>query len=238
MMVRTPKRSSTAASVKTTMYIPPAFRVQDASQADGVHSEITPSRRSSRTTAALRLPANFQCFFVRMLGVAVRCSPHMAGAPILNGGILPPEARCWPSFTGRTATFLLRGIRRRWPCRRGITPPFTPMGFRRSSASTNVFVSLLRETVSTYESSFERPWPGNLPDDYRDKMMQNIVAFEIPIRRIEEASSSSAKADRPRMRQGVFDALSRSEDADSQALAKMMVAECNVQGERMIDHSH
>ena len=25
-------------------------------------------------------------------------------------------------------------------------------------------VALLRETVSTYEAAFERPWPGDLPD--------------------------------------------------------------------------
>jgi transcriptional regulator len=90
-------------------------------------------------------------------------------------------------------------------------------------------VSLLRETVSAYESSFERPWPGNLPDDYRDKMIQNIVAFEIPISRIEgkfKFGQNRSAADT----QGVFDALSRSEDADSRALAKMMLIECNVHG--------
>ncbi len=90
-------------------------------------------------------------------------------------------------------------------------------------------VSFLREIVSTYESSFERPWPGNLSESYRDKMMQNIVAFEIPSSRIEakfKFGQNRPTADT----QGVFDALSRADDADSRALANMMLAECNVRG--------
>jgi transcriptional regulator len=88
-------------------------------------------------------------------------------------------------------------------------------------------VSLLRETVATYESAFARPWPGNLPDDFRDKLIQAIVAFEIPVTRIEakfKLGQNRPAADS----QGVFDALSRSADADSRALARMMLAECDV----------
>ncbi len=35
-------------------------------------------------------------------------------------------------------------------------------------------VSLLREMVSAYEAGFEKPWPGNLPEDYRDKQRPSI----------------------------------------------------------------
>ena len=88
-------------------------------------------------------------------------------------------------------------------------------------------VSLLRETVSTYEASFEQPWSGDIPDDFRDKLMQGIVAFEIRVTHIEgkfKFSQNRPAADI----QGVFDALSRSADADSLALARMMLTECNV----------
>ncbi len=91
-------------------------------------------------------------------------------------------------------------------------------------------ISLLRETVSAYESSFEQPWPGILPDDYREKMMQNIVAFEVPITRVEgkfKLGQNRSTADT----QGVFAALSRAEDPDSRALAELMRAECKVQAE-------
>ena len=88
-------------------------------------------------------------------------------------------------------------------------------------------VSLLRELVSVYESGFEQPWPGDLPDDYRDKMIQGIVAFEIPITRVEckfKLGQNRPAADM----QGVFEALSRSGDAESQALAQLMLAECDI----------
>jgi transcriptional regulator len=88
-------------------------------------------------------------------------------------------------------------------------------------------VLLLRETVSVYETLRERPWRGNIPDDYRDKLIQSIVAFEVPITRIEgkfKLGQNRPTADT----QGVFNALSRSEDPDSRALARMMLTECNV----------
>ena len=88
-------------------------------------------------------------------------------------------------------------------------------------------VALLREMVLTYEASFERPWPGNLPDDYRDQMIKGLVAFEIPITRIEgkfKLGQNRPTADV----QGVFDALSRSGDPEGRALAQMMRVECGI----------
>jgi len=89
-------------------------------------------------------------------------------------------------------------------------------------------VSLLGEMVSTYESSFERPWPGDLPDDYRDKLMKGIVAFEIPVTRLEgkfKLGQNRSVADLQR----VFEALSRSDDADSRAVARLMLTQGHVQ---------
>jgi transcriptional regulator len=88
-------------------------------------------------------------------------------------------------------------------------------------------VSLLREMVSAYEARFEKPWPGNLPDDYRDKQMRGIVAFEIPVDRIEGKFKLGQNRPAADM-QGVFEALSRSSDADARAVARMMLTECNV----------
>jgi transcriptional regulator len=88
-------------------------------------------------------------------------------------------------------------------------------------------VSLLREMVSAYEAPFEKPWPGILPDDYRDKQMRGIVAFEIPVNRLEgkfKLGQNRSTEDA----QGVFEVLSRSDDADGRAVARMMLTECNV----------
>jgi transcriptional regulator len=40
-------------------------------------------------------------------------------------------------------------------------------------------------TVDKYESTRPNPWPNDLPEDFRDKMLKGIVGFEMPIRRIE-----------------------------------------------------
>jgi transcriptional regulator len=88
-------------------------------------------------------------------------------------------------------------------------------------------VALLRETVSFYESSFERPWPGDLPEDYRDKLMQGIVAFEMPLTRVE--AKFKLGQNRPQADiQGVFDALVRLGDTESGTLAQLMLSECNL----------
>jgi transcriptional regulator len=40
-------------------------------------------------------------------------------------------------------------------------------------------------TVDKYESTRPVPWPNDLPEDFRDKMLKGIVGFEMPIGRIE-----------------------------------------------------
>jgi len=85
----------------------------------------------------------------------------------------------------------------------------------------NLVVELLNETTSIYEASFEKPWRDELPAEFLDKLAQGIVAFEMPITRIEgkfKLSQNRSESDI----QGVIDALSRSGDAESMALARTM----------------
>jgi transcriptional regulator len=42
---------------------------------------------------------------------------------------------------------------------------------------------LLNLTVDKYESAMPKPWPNELPEDFRAKMLLGIVGFEIPIER-------------------------------------------------------
>jgi len=44
---------------------------------------------------------------------------------------------------------------------------------------------LLKTLIHTHEAHFEKPWPFNLSDDYLQKMMLDIVGFEIEITRLE-----------------------------------------------------
>ena len=85
-------------------------------------------------------------------------------------------------------------------------------------------LALLRDTISTYEAPLARPWSGELPGSYRDKLMQNIVAFEIAIVRMEGKFKFSQN--RPEEdAQKVIEELFRSNDAERRALAEMMQAE-------------
>ncbi len=89
------------------------------------------------------------------------------------------------------------------------------------------FVALLRDTVSTYEASRPEPWPAELSPEFRDKLMQAIVGFEIPVTRIEgkfKLGQNRPAADI----QGVLHALSNSNNPFDRALADMMHTECNV----------
>lgn len=85
-------------------------------------------------------------------------------------------------------------------------------------------MALLEELVSFHEAGFEKPWPAQIPAEYRDRMIQGIVAFELRITRIEgkyKLSQTRSEADR----QSVAEALSQSADAESRAVAELMVAE-------------
>jgi len=82
-------------------------------------------------------------------------------------------------------------------------------------------VALLRETVKKYEAGFAKPWPMDLPEDYLAKMVKAIVAFEIPVTRIEGKAKLSQNRSGEDIER-VIEALDRSAAADERSLAKMM----------------
>jgi transcriptional regulator len=207
------------------MYIPPAFRVDDASKLAAFiqsHSFATLITHDGAAPFASHLPVLFR--------------PHVGG----HGTLVSHMARAnpqWQHFAdGREILAIFHGphsyISPSWYQTEIAVPTWNyatvhAYGVPKVFSAHERVVSLLRETVSAYEASFKQPWPGDLPDDFRDKLMQSIVAFEIPISRIEgkfKLGQNRPAADI----QGVFDALSRSDDAESRALARMMLTECKV----------
>ncbi len=81
---------------------------------------------------------------------------------------------------------------------------------------------LLRQTVDTYESGFERPWTmDRLPAEYVDKVASAVVAFELPIARLEgklKLGQNRSEADR----RGAVSGLRAVGDPDSEAVAQLM----------------
>jgi transcriptional regulator len=207
------------------MYIPPAFHVDDASKLAAFiqrHSFATLITHDSNSPCASHLPMLFR--------------PD-AGS---HGTLVSHMARANPQWlhfaSGGEVLAIFHGphsyISPSWYQTELAVPTWNYATVHAYGVPTVIseherVVSLLRETVSAYEGSFEQPWPGDLPEEFRDKLMHGIVAFEIPITRIEgqfKLSQNRPAADT----QGVFDALSRSGDADSLAVARLMLTECNV----------
>ncbi len=83
--------------------------------------------------------------------------------------------------------------------------------------------AILRELVDLHESTFAEPWPMDLPEEYLHKMIAAIVAFEIPIARLEGKLKLSQNRS-PEDQRNVIGALSASPDANAQAVAAMMHA--------------
>jgi transcriptional regulator len=80
----------------------------------------------------------------------------------------------------------------------------------------------LERLVATYESPATGPWSmDRLPDDYVQRMIKGIVAFEMPIARLEgkfKLSQNRSAADR----EGAIKGLEGSSDAIAKEVARLM----------------
>lgn len=79
----------------------------------------------------------------------------------------------------------------------------------------------LRALVDLHEGGFEEPWTMDLPEDYLRKMQRAIVAFEIPIARLEgkyKLSQNRSEGDQRR----VIEQLSRSADPTAREVGEQM----------------
>ncbi|MBW2314979.1 MAG: FMN-binding negative transcriptional regulator [Deltaproteobacteria bacterium] len=78
--------------------------------------------------------------------------------------------------------------------------------------------ALLDRMVERHESARTAPWRGELPDDFRRGMEKGIVAFEMPIERVE-AKFKLGQNRSPEDQQGTLAGLEAEGDAGSAALA-------------------
>ena len=204
------------------MYIPPAFRVSDAGKLAALirrHSFATLITHDGTAPFASHVPMLFhadQGEHGTLVSHLARANPqwqHFASGQEVLAIFHGPHSYISPSWyqtapavpTWNYATVHAYGV-----------PSII--------SDRDRIVSILDELIATYEASMDRPWPGELPEDYRDKMIQGIVAFEIPVRRIEgkfKLGQNRPAADV----QGVLGALTGSSDAESRALGELMRAE-------------
>ena len=65
---------------------------------------------------------------------------------------------------------------------------------------------MLEQLANHHESGFEQPWVMDLPDAYMQTMLQSIVAFELPITRLEgkfKLSQNRSETDQARVAQAL-----------------------------------
>lgn len=80
---------------------------------------------------------------------------------------------------------------------------------------------ILRNTAARYESGNPRPWQLEDAGDYVDRLLPAIVAFELPVSRVEGTFKLSQNKG-PEDREGVIRGLERSPEPGNHALAVLM----------------
>jgi transcriptional regulator len=207
------------------MYIPPAFRVENA---DKLAAFI------QRHSFATLITQDGTAPFASHLPVLLRPGEGPEGTLVSHMARSNPQ---WQHFaSGAEALVIFQGphgyISPSWYETKPAVPTWNyavvhAYGVPKLIDDHERIVSLLEETISRYESGQEQPWTGDLPLEFRDKLVQAIVAFEIPLSRIEgkfKLGQNRSAADL----QGSIDALSASKDGESHALARMMAEEYGV----------
>ncbi len=82
---------------------------------------------------------------------------------------------------------------------------------------------ILQETIETYERPFLQKWNG-FPEDYKERMTNGIVAFELPIHDLQ-AKKKLSQNRTEREKAKIIDALSKSSASNDKLIADYMKKE-------------
>jgi transcriptional regulator len=82
-------------------------------------------------------------------------------------------------------------------------------------------IALLQRTVDHYEAPLPEPWQVDAPADFVAGLARQVVAFRIPIERLEGKWKLNQNHS-PERRQKVAEALERQGDTDSREIARLM----------------
>lgn len=204
------------------MYIPPSFRIVDVNKLSAfmdAHSFATLVTCNDGVPFATHLPMRHY----RDDGACITLASHMARAN--------PQ---WKHFSDVSEVLTVFSgphayISPTWYATDNAVPTWNYATVHAYGVPTILedqdrIVSLLAETVAFYERSFARPWPGILPDELRDKLIDAIVAFEIRVTRIEGKFKLGQNRSADDIA-GVHGALASSPRYGDRDLSDLMVAE-------------
>lgn len=85
----------------------------------------------------------------------------------------------------------------------------------------SAMIALLKDLTAKQEASFERPWNFDSEAAWVQKLLNDIVAFEIRIEKLEGKFKLNQNR-KPEDRAGVIEALSTSDDPSQRAVTKWM----------------
>lgn len=93
-------------------------------------------------------------------------------------------------------------------------------GIPRIVGDAGEFAAMLHELVEFNERDRPDRWPGEMPPEFRDRLMKGIVGFEIGITRLE--GKFKLGQNRPEDAPGVIAGLSQSSHPDDREIAELM----------------
>lgn len=208
------------------MYTPKAFRVEDQKKFSAfmdATSFATFITCSNGIPTATHLPMRHHCSD----NVCTKLYSHLARANS-QWQDFNSEKEALTVFTGPHAY-----ISPSWYAAKEAVPTWNytaihVYGYPRIISDRHQVIELLKDMVEFYESSFQEPWQNILSDEYRNKMIDAIVAFEVEVTRIEAKFKLGQNRDATD-RQGIYQALSSSPNHKDRQLAELMKSEHLVQ---------
>lgn len=210
--------------LNASMYIPPSFKVEEFDKLVAImrqHSFATVITHSDGSPFASHLPLLLQPQrgpYGTLVGHMARANPqwqHFANGEEVLVVFQGPHAYISPT----------------WYETEVAVPTWNYVavhayGLPKLIEDEAVLEAILQETIDKYESGFPQPWPGDLPADFKRKMLQAIVGFAMPISRLEgkfKLGQNRPPADLI----GVHQTLHNSESEDDRKLAEIMAQECD-----------
>ena len=204
------------------MYIPPSFRIDDASKLSAFmdsHSFATLVTSDDGVPFATHLPVRHYCGddgCTTLVSHMARANPqwkHFSAASEILTIFSGPHAYVSPTWYATDHAVPTRNY-----------AAAHVYGAPTVLDDHDRIVAVLADTTHFYERSFSRPWPGILPDEFRDKLIDAIVAFEIRVTRIEGKFKLSQNRSSDDVA-GVYKALSTSKRHGDRELSGLMASE-------------
>lgn len=218
------------------MYVPASFAVTDLAQlhawieAFNFATLVSPGRLesgSARDGAAEMEATHLPLLLDRMAGVNGTLVGHFARAN-----------RQWQS-AGQTVLAIFQGphayISPRWYERPDLVPTWNYVSVhaygRLEVIDDPTFaVELVRRMTEHYEGAFDRPWQMTLDEAALRQLAAQIVAFRLPIERIEGKAKLSQNHPEDRRRR-VVTGLRQQCDGSGQQIAEMMELQLNLRSQ-------